>query len=381
MLEDAVAWFEGSVESQRETFCCMSLSGSGVSFTELCSRFQISRKTGYKWLKRYAEGGSEALTNLSRAPHLSPRRTSDKVEAKVVKLRVKHPGWGGRKIRRRLLDKGVVDVPAPATITDILHRHGLIEPAEPHAGGFISFEADNPNDMWQMDFKGWFMADTGRCEPLDVLDDHSRYNLMLKVCENQYGTTVKGALTNTFGTFGIPKWMLLDNGQPWGTKTGGFRWTVLTVWMLDLGISVTHSRPRHPQTLGKLERFHRTLKLEVISARNQWESHQQVQQAFDEWQHVYNYQRPHDALDLDVPASRYKPSERSMPTTIEPVDYPDGYDVRKVSTEGRIRFNGDRYRVGKAFIGRNVGVIPTTTDGIFDVHYRHQRVATIDLSQ
>jgi transposase InsO family protein len=304
-----------------------------------------------------------------------------RVEAKVLKIREKHPVWGGRKIRRRLVDLGNVDVPAPSTITDILRRHGKLVQAPSQAGGYTSFEAENPNDMWQSDFKGWIMTGTGRCDPFDILDDHSRYNLKLEAGKDQTTTTVKGYLIETFETYGMPKRMLFDNGTPWGTSQPGFKWTTLGVWLIDLGVSVSHSRPLHPQTLGKDERFHRTLGLEVISRRPEWDSHQQLQQAFNQWRVVYNHQRPHDSLDLDVPADRYKPSPRSMPTTIEPVDYPNGYDIRKVSTDARISYRGNLYKIGKPFIGRYVGVVPTTTDGIFEIKYRHHHIRKLNLSQ
>ena len=381
MLEDAMSWFGGSVWSQRLEFCRLVGSGSDVSFTELCDRFGISRKTGYKWLNRFEVDGADGLRDRSRMPKTSPTRTSALTEAKVLKVRDKHPVWGGRKIRRRLIDKGNVDVPAASTITDILRRHGELVPALSQAGGYTSFESENPNDMWQSDFKGWIMTGTGRCDPFDILDDHSRYNLKLEAAKDQQTATVTAYLTETFETYGMPKRILFDNGTPWGTSQAGFRWTRLTVWLIDLEVSVSHSRPLHPQTLGKDERFHRTLGLEVISRRPMWDSHQQLQEAFDEWRIVYNHQRPHDALDLDVPADRYEPSPRSMPTTIEPVEYPDGYDVRKVSTAARISYRGNLYRVGKPFIGRNVGVVPTTTDGIFEIKYRHQYIRNIDLSQ
>jgi len=381
MLEEAMSWFGGSVWSQRLEFCRLAGSGSDVSFTDLCNRFGISRKTGYKWLDRYAVEGSDGLKDRSRVPKTSPTRTPALVEAKVLKVRKKHPVWGGRKIRRRLIDLGNVDVPAASTITDILRRHGKLVPAPSQAGGYTSFESEEPNDMWQSDFKGWFMTGTGRCDPFDVLDDHSRYNLKLEAGKDQQSATVKGYLTDTFEIYGLPKRMLFDNGPPWGTSQAGFRWTVLGVWLIDLGVAITHSRVRHPQTLGKDERFHRTLGLEVISRRPVWDSHEQLQRAFDQWRIVYNHQRPHDALDLDVPADRYKPSPRSMPTTIEPVDYPDGYDVRKVSTDARISYRGDLYKIGKPFIGRHVGVVPTTTDGIFEIKYRHQHIRKINLSQ
>jgi transposase InsO family protein len=380
MLEDAMSWFGGSVWSQRLEFCRLAGSGSDVSFTALCDRFGISRKTGYKWLDRFEVEGADGLRDRSRVPKTSPTRTSLRIEAKVLKVRKKHPVWGGRKIRRRLIDLGYIDVPAASTITDILRRHGKLVPAPSQAGGYTLFEAKNPNDMWQSDFKGWIMTGTGRCDPFDILDDHSRYNLKLEAGKDQTTTTVKGYLVETFETYGMPKRMLYDNGTPWGTSQAGFRWTTLTVWLVDLGVAVSHSRPRHPQTLGKDERFHRTLGLEVISRRPVWDSHQQLQRAFDEWRIVYNHQRPHDALDLDVPADRYKPSPRSMPTTIEPVDYPDGYDVRKVSGDARISYRGNPFKIGKPFIGRHIGIVPTTTDGILEIRYRHHFIRNIDLT-
>ena len=292
-----------------------------------------------------------------------------------------HRAWGGRKIRRRLLDLGHVGVPAASTITDILRRHDLLAPAPSQAGGYTSFEAEAANDLWQMDFKGWFTTGTGRCDPFDVLDDHSRFSLTLRAGRDQQESTVVAALTETFGIYGMPRRILCDNGPPWGNTQPGFRWTGLTVWLLDLGVAVSHSRPAHPQTLGKDERFHRTLGLEVISTRAVWDSHDEVQAAFDRWRTVYNHQRPHDSLDGGVPASRYQPSPRSMPQQIEPVDYPDGYQVRTVDSAARINFNTHRFKIGKPFIGRPVGIVPTTDDGIYTVVYRHQTIRTIDLTQ
>jgi hypothetical protein len=232
-----------------------------------------------------------------------------------------------------------------------------------------------------MDHKGWFMTDQGRCDPFDILDDHSRYNLALDASADQEEPTVKGVLTDTFHTYGLPLRMLCDNGPPWGNTQTGFRWTGLSVWLLDLGVTVVHSRPLHPQTMGKDERFHRTLKLEVISTKAKWDSHEQVQAAFDRWRVVYNHERPHDSLDGAVPADRYKPSPRSMPERIEPVEYPDGYHVRRVDASARIGFQGTRYKIGKPFTGRYVGVIPTIDDGIFTIVYRQQTIRTLDLTQ
>lgn len=146
------------------------------------------------------------------------------------------------------------------------------------------------------------------------------------------------------------------------------------------GIRVIHSRPLHPQTAGKEERFHLTLDWEVLSTQPSWDTIAEVQAAFDQWRPVYNHERPHDSLQLDVPADHYQPSPRSLPTRIDPVEYPDHYQVRKVSADARISLWARRYKIGKPFIGRYVGIAPTTTDGILTVHYRHQRIRTIDLT-
>jgi transposase InsO family protein len=380
MWEDQMSWSAVTVEAQRLEFCRFAVSDSDVSFVELCRRFGISSKTGYKWLGRYLGEGPGGLVDRSRAPKSSPFRTSVEMETLVCGIREKHRAWGGRKIRRRLLDLGHTGVPAAATITDILRRNDLLKPAPSEAGGWTRFEADAANDLWQMDHKGWFVTATGRCDPFDVLDDHSRFNLALDASRDQEEVTVTAILTDTFCTYGLPLRILCDNGPPWGNSHAGFRWTSLSVWLVDLGVTVVHSRPRHPQTLGKDERFHRTLKLEVISTRPEWDSHAQVQEAFDQWRVVYNHQRPHDALGGAVPADRYQPSVRSMPARVEPVDYPDGYQVRKVDESARMSYQGIRYKIGKPFAGRYVGIIPTTTDGVFKIVYRHQTIRTLDLT-
>lgn len=384
MLGGTVPWSAESVAGQRLVFCELAECDNDereVSFVELCRRFGIAPKTGYKWLRRYRLEGPDGLADRSRRPLRSPARTSTAMEELVCDLREEHPAWGGRKIARRLSDQGHSAVPAPSTITGILRRHDLLSVVEAHQSGYISFEAEHPNDLWQMDFKGWLETGTGVCHPFDVLDDHSRYSLCLFASCNQTETTVKTHLVAVFERFGLPLRILCDNGSPWGSSIPGFRDTSLGVWLIDLGVGVIHSRVRHPQTLGKDERFHRTMELEVISTRPYWDSHDQLQAAFDRWRPVYNHQRPHDALDGATPGARYQPSPRSMPTRIEPVEYPDGYHVRKVTSAARITYQGTRYRIGKPYIGRHVGLVPTPTDGVLNVVYRHHHIKTIDLRQ
>ena len=190
--------------------------------------------------------------------------------ARVLDARDQHPAWGGRKLHHWLDQQGVVDVPAPSTITAILHRHGRLagpesEPARPRRD-WIRFEHPEPNDLWQMDFKGEFtLVDVNTCYPLTIFDDHSRYALGIRACGDQQQTTVQDHLTDVFRRYGLPRRMLLDSGSPWGVTHTPGAYTRLTVWLLRLGVRVWHSHPYHPQTHGKDERFHRTLKLEVIS--------------------------------------------------------------------------------------------------------------------
>ncbi|MCP4224781.1 MAG: transposase family protein, partial [Actinomycetia bacterium] len=230
-----------------------------------------------------------------------------------------HPTWGGRKLRASLLRQGYQSIPAASTITRVLTRRGYIEAEQSQPKAWKHFEADDPNDMWQIDFKGHFgLVDGRRCHPLGILDDHSRYNLNLSACRNQQTATVKAQLMAAFASYGLPGRLLADNGPPWGSSNPGFRWTPLKVWLADVGVPVVHSRPRHPQTLGKEERFHLTLATEVLTPARRWRSFPQIQSAFDEWRNIYNRHRPHQSLNDGVPAERYTPSPRPFPTTIEP---------------------------------------------------------------
>jgi len=301
------------------------------------------------------------------------------VEDLVCGVREEHPAWGGRKIRGFLLRQGWEQVPAASTITQILRRHQQVAaPAPPR--GYRPFEHPAPNDLWQMDFKGSFRLSDGQpVHTLGVLDDHSRFNLCLAACADEQTLTVKTLLVATFRHYGLPKAMLTDNGSPWGNDWGQ-PWTPLTVWLADLGVNPIHSRPRHPQTAGKEERFHRTLDLEVINTRPAWDSYPQVQDAYNRWRPIYNHHRPHQSLgETVVPADRYQPSPRPYPEHVEPPDYPDGSDIRTV-THSRFSWRGRRWRAGKAFHGKTIAIRPTTTDGIYTVYYRHHPIRTINLS-
>src|SRR2546430_12356344 len=277
-----------------------------ANIREIGRRFKVSSKTIYKWLNRFVKGGDEGLQDRSRRPHQSPKRSGKDIDLQVLKVRQSHPAWGARKIGARLKAIGESAIPADSTIHEILCRHGLVDPRESvKHKTWKRFEHAEPNQLWQMDFKGWFTVGSGmKCHPLTVLDDHSRFAVCLEACTNQRTDTVQHHLVDKFRRYGLPEQMTMDNGSPWGNDAE-HRYTPLTVWLIRLGIPVSHSRPNHPQTQGKDERFHRTLKAEALRGQ-QFRDIGQVQQRFEEWLPIYNQERPHQALSMAVPASRYQ---------------------------------------------------------------------------
>jgi transposase InsO family protein len=369
---------ECSLMSQREEFCRLALS-PGANVRALCVRFGVSPTTGYKWLEVFERLGGEGLGDRSRRPLTSPGRTPADMEAAVLAVRREHPAWGGRKIRRVLESAGLTHPPSASTITQILRRHGLLDgPGAGAARAFVRFEHPEPNDLWQMDFKGWFALHPGQCHPLTVLDDHARYALEIGACGDERGRTVRGRLEAVFERYGLPWRMLCDNGPPWGTAGHGPH-SRLSVWLMDLDIGVSHGRPYHPQTQGKDERFHRTLKAEVLGET--FKTLDQVQAAFDRWRPIYNTKRPHEGIGLSTPASRYRMSPRSRPQAIDPPDYEPQAEVRRVDNNGAVTFKGRTFKASKAFAGKRLALRATEHDGRFDLCYRRHVLAQIDLTQ
>jgi transposase InsO family protein len=339
----------------------------------------VSRSNGYKWLGRHVAEGAGGLEERSRRPLSSPQETPAELVRRVLAVRAAHPAWGGRKIRRVLQDEGSV-APAASTITEILRRAGKLDgPRAGEARDWVRFEHAAPNDLWQMDFKGHIALEAGRCHPLTVLDDHSRYALEIGACGDERTETVQARLERVFRRYGLPRRILADNGSPWGT-TGPERHTRLTVWLLDLDVPVSHGKPYHPQTQGKDERFHRTLKGEVLDGVI-FPGLGQAQAAFDAWREVYNTKRPHEALSLETPSRRYRMSQRSMPDAIAPPDYELQAQVRTVHDGGWISFKGRQINCSKAFVGRRLALRATDTDGRFDLCYRTHVLAQVDLRQ
>jgi transposase InsO family protein len=342
------------------------------------------------------------LADRSRRPHRSPARSSDPLEQAVIAVRVAHPAWGPRKIRRVLINQGQHDaasLPAPSTIGQILLRRGLIDPQESVKHQPLTrFQKDHPNELWQMDFKGHVpMLDGGRCHPLTLIDDHSRYVLCVRACSDEQTPTVRSSLIELFERYGQPAVILCDNGSPWGSAGSDEPHTLLSVWLMRHGIGVSHGRPRHPQTQGKDERMHRTMVDEMRLGRHgggggePMRDLQQAQQRFDEFRHTYNHLRPHEALGMDCPISRYRPSVRSYdPDPLPPPPYRSGDVVRKVDSCGRISYRGRAWKIGRAFAAQQVAVrapgsetTATTTvaaiDGTMTVFFGEHPIGMIDL--
>ena len=370
-------WREVSQMQERREFIRLALQ-EGSNRRALCRRFGIHPSTGYKWLKR-VDVGEVALAARSRRPHSSPSRTAAQIEARILALRDAHPAWGARKLVRCLEREGL-SCPAASTVHAILKRHDRVLVAPGGGAASLRFEKEAPNLLWQMDFKGWIgLGGGGRCHPLTIVDDHSRYAIGLEACANEQETTVRQRLERIFHRYGLPDAFFVDNGTPWGDSSG-HRWTRLGVWLLKLGIGVIHSRPYHPQSRGKNERFHRTLKAEVF-ALQQFCDLGDVQRALDAWRPVYNLDRPHEALGQEVPASRYRPSQRSMPDGLPKIVYDSHEIVRRVSTtKGYVSFQGRLWKVPQAFCGETVAIRPRGPDGQYAVCFASHPIANIDLT-
>jgi transposase InsO family protein len=376
MGSQSMPWQEVSVVDQRCEFVRLAMQ-EGANRRELCRRFGIHPDTGYKWLARWQ--ADQDVADRPRRPHSSPGRTGCELEKRILSMRDAHPAWGARKIARCLEREGHLS-PAVSTVHEILRRTGRIKAAIGGALASKRFEMPAPNLLWQMDFKGWIrLGNDAQCHPLTVVDDHSRYDLCLQACADQRTDTVRSCLEKTFHHYGLPEAFFVDNGSPWGDPSGE-RWTRFSVWLLKLGIAVIHSRPYHPQSRGKNERFHRTLAAEVF-ALQRFRDLAETQRAFDAWREVYNFERPHEALGQQVPASRYQPSQRPMPPRLPEVEYDSPDIVRRVSTtKAYISFKGRLWKVPQAFRGERLAIRPMASDAQYGVFFGAHQVAIIDLA-
>jgi len=352
-----VPWKETCPMDERVQFIAMYLQKEW-SIAELCGEFGISRPTGYKWIARYEEGGVETLVDRSRAPHHHPNQVSPEIEEAIVSLRSKHPRWGPLKLLSRLKHlQQQRKWPSASTIGDILKRRGLSAPrrrsrrSPPYLKPFR--HCDGPNAVWSADFKGWFRTgDSSRCDPLTISDNYSRYLLRCQAVSCTDFAGVKPIFEATFRECGLPYAIRTDNGPPFATTTvGGL--SHLSIWWLKLGIMPERIESGKPAQNGRHERMHRTLKAETAKPPQRTLLRQQ--QAFDHFRKEYNYQRPHQALQQQTPASHYQSSDRRYPLRLPQITYPDSYATRKVHPQGDIVWKEHQIYLSVTLAGEYVG--------------------------
>lgn len=363
-------WRITKVEDIRAQFVKAVTDGK-QSIAALCRAHGISRKTGYKWLRRSNAG--KGLTDVSRAPSRVANKTDAAVEAAVVALRNRHPAWGPKKLTKRLSSS--FEMPSVKTVGRILSRNGLIDPAESlKHKAFRRFERSACNDLWQADFKGDFSLGNGqRCYPFDILDDHSRFALFLEARPNVQN--VKECFLSAFRAYGLPKQVLTDNGWCFRGIHNGY--TALERWFMDHDVHPIHGRPYHPQTQGKVERFHLSMKLEALRGKR-FTDLEEADAALGTWRDCYNRERPHEALNGLTPAEVYKPSPREYTESVKPFDYDTATHVCKVNKWGYLRFTDFNVYLSETFIGTRLAVQESKDGATFEVIYRNYRIAEID---
>lgn len=368
------------MENERLKFIAAHQSGD-ETMTELCHRFGISRKTGYKLVARYEKEGPDGLKDRSRAPRNRANKIPDDVVRAVLLVRRRHPTWGSKKILAVLeREREVERIPARSTIDSILKRAGLVIPRKhrrKRCGGrrlAPVVPADNPNDSWSMDYKGWFRVGDGtRCDPLTVNDVFSRASLVCEPLVEPKLEDVQRHLERAFREYGLPGVVLSDNGPPFGTNgIGGL--SRLGVWMLRLDVQPVFIQPGHPEQNGRHERFHETLKAETASPPKC--SIRAQKQAFNKFVSCYNEERPHEALGMKTPNELYVPSRRAMPRRVPGFEYSESTVTRRVRADGCIKIYGRSVFVGLAFYKQDVGLIEVD-EGVFHVFGGRMRLGVL----
>jgi transposase InsO family protein len=354
---------------------------SGERMTDLCREYGVSRTTGYKFKARFEQYGPKGLYDESRRPYYHPRKTPDAVVRQVVEARREFPTWGPKKLRTLLGERFPgVPLPCPSTMGVILKDAGLTQARKKRRRatpeGPRCVQANAPNQVWTVDFKGQFRLQHGRyCYPLTLNDAYSRYSLCIEALEGTKVEPTQHALSLVFEHYGLPQAIRSDNGVPFAS-TGRFGWSELSVWLLRLGIALQRIEPGKPQQNGCHERFHRTLKAEAT--RPAQANLLAQQQRFDEWRAQYNEVRPHESLGQKTPASQYTPSEAEMPHALKPLSYPLCDYTAEVSRCGSIRLAHRRIYIASVLRGQNLGLLQVD-DPTYLVYFGRFELGYLDL--
>ena len=366
-------WKETDAVKERYGFVREYMEG-GVALAVLCRKYGVSRPTGYRWVARFErEGSISALYDRSRRPANSPTRTDESIEGRVLELRGRY-GWGARKIHRLLEGEGI-DLPA-ITIHRILKRRGMIRRRDSHRPATRRFQRQRPNELWQMDFKGEYKVGEGYCYPLSIIDDYSRYAVCLDGLGSQKAREVHGSLVGVFGRYGVPEEMLVDHGTPWWSTSNGHGLTWVSVEVIKQGVKLRYSGIGHPQTQGKVERFNGTLEAGVRH-RGKPGDLEGWRGLFREFRREYNEVRPHEALGMEVPASRYSRSKRRYDPEPGAWQYTRGSTLRRLNTQGCMDYEGRRRFVCEALAGEQVKL--ERIEDLLVVSWRGTLIREIDL--
>ena len=361
-------WESKTVEDLRKEFVLAQQECD--NFSSLCREFGITRKTGYKWKERYENG--ETLSDLSRKPATVANKTDVDTEKLIVSLRTENPGWGAKKLKQ-VLERQGYSIPSAKTVNNILHRYGCISSDESAKHKpYIRFEKERCNEMWQTDFKGEFkMADNNYCFPLNIFDDHSRF--VIKIAPSlTTANTVIPTFRSAFEEFGLPDSILSDNGAQFAGFRQGF--TQFEKWLMNHDVLPVHGRIKHPQTQGKIERFHRTMKNELLKHVVMQDINDANRQ-FQLWREKYNTLRPHEALGMKCPADIYIPSKKNYTDTVTPYDYGTQYHVIKVNSWGYVRFDKWQIYLSETMIGEYIEFRPNPLGDSFVACYRNFKIA------
>jgi putative transposase len=360
-------------------FVALARSGR-FTVTELCEQFCISRKTAYKHLERYAAGGAEGLAPRSSRPLRSPARTDEAVAALVLAERRLHRTWGPKKLRAVLeLKHGIASPPACSTIAGMLRRHGLSVRRRRRPGVYSvdaggCSEATQPNEVWTVDFKGWFpLGDGRRCDPLTVCDRYSRYIICALPLPSQQYKATKAAFEGVMRHHGLPEIIHCDLGSPFASCGLG-RLSCLSAWWVEQGIEVEFSRAASPQDNGSHERMHRDLKAEATQPPSA--NMKAQRRRLERWRHEFNHERPHEALGQRTPASVYQPSARRLNENDRPLTYPADWTVKAVSESGHVAYGGRNYHVAEALAGKRVA-LRSTAEGAIELHFANLHLGNL----
>ena len=365
-------WKDKTVEELRKEF--VEAAQSCSNFSSLCREFGITRATGYKWVKRYEN--DEVLTDRSRCPNFTANKTSEVIEAQIIETRTGHPGWGAKKIKVSLENKGV-EMPCVKTVNNILNRYGCISKEESlKHKAFTRFAKERCNEMWQTDFKGEFkMQDGNYCFPLDIFDDHSRFVIRIKPSEST-SNLVLPTFREAFYEYGMPDSVLSDNGA----QFAGFRqgYTQFEKWLMNHDVLPIHGRIKHPQTQGKIERFHRAMTQELLKHYTPKDI-SDAERVFNEWRDCYNNERPHEALGMKCPSDIYVPSERTYCDQVDKYEYSGKYHVIKVNNWGYVRFDRWQIYLSETMIDERIEFRPNPSGDTFIACYRNFAIGEFDV--